>query len=57
MATRRRSGASLADYGVEPRLDAEGAVAWAPRPRESGDGSVLRGADHPFQPTGRLARP
>ena len=44
----------LADYGVEPRLDAEGAVAWAAAPAKSGDGGVLRGADDPFQPTGGL---
>ncbi len=44
----------LDDYAVEPRLDAEGAVAWAPAAAESGDRSVLRGRSDPFQPSGGL---
>ena len=47
-------GERLADYVVEPRLDADGAVAWAPAPERSGDTSVLRGAADPFQATGGL---
>ena len=47
-------GERLADYGIEPHLDAEGEVQWRPAPEKSGDPSVLRGADHPFQPTGGL---
>src|SRR4029077_3457303 len=34
----------LEAYAVEPRLDAEGAVAWAPAAAEYGDHSVLRAA-------------
>jgi phosphogluconate dehydratase len=45
---------ALDDYAVEPRLDAEGAVAWAPAASESGDSSVLREASDPFQPNGGL---
>ena len=41
-------------YAVEPRLDAEGAVAWAPAAAESGDRSVLREAGEPFQSNGGL---
>jgi phosphogluconate dehydratase len=44
----------LVDYAVEPRLDVEGAVTWTPAPAQSGDRSVLRGADDPFQSTGGL---
>jgi phosphogluconate dehydratase len=44
----------LDDYAVEPRLDAEGAVAWAPAAAESGDRSVLREASDPFQSNGGL---
>ena len=47
-------GERLADYAVEPRLDADGAVAWTPAPERSSDPSVLRGAADPFQPTGGL---
>ena len=47
-------GEGLADYTVEPRLDADGAVAWTPAPERSSDPSVLRGAADPFQPTGGL---
>jgi phosphogluconate dehydratase len=41
-------------YAVEPRLDADGAVAWSPAAAESGDRSVLREASEPFQPNGGL---
>ena len=47
-------GDCLAEYAIEPHLDAEGAVAWRAAPERSADPSVLRGADHPFQPTGGL---
>src|SRR5580693_9174025 len=47
-------GESLADYAVEPHLDAGGAVTWTPAPASSGDTSVLRGAADPFQATGGL---
>ena len=47
-------GDRLADYTIEPHLDADGAVAWRAAPERSGDPSVLRGADDPFQPTGGL---
>src|SRR6201998_2484028 len=41
-------------YAVEPRLDPDGAVAWAPAAVESGDRSVLREASDPFQSNGGL---
>jgi phosphogluconate dehydratase len=44
----------LGDYAVEPNLDAEGAVRWAPAATQSGDRSVLREARDPFQPNGGL---
>src|SRR5271165_2764057 len=47
-------GCGLDGYAVEPGLDAEGGLAWRESPERSGDPSVLRGADHPFQPTGGL---
>ncbi len=47
-------GDRLADYVIEPHLDADGAVAWRAAPERSGDPAVLRGADDPFQPTGGL---
>ena len=47
-------GERLADYGVEPRLEADGEIAWVDAPKESGDSSVLRGVAEPFQPTGGL---
>jgi len=47
-------GEGLGDYAVEPRLNAGGAVEWAPAAEQSGDASVLRGAADPFQPTGGL---
>ena len=47
-------GERLADYAVEPHLDAAGDIHWRPAPEELGDSSVLRGAADPFQPTGGL---
>ena len=47
-------GERLADYAVEPRLGADGEIAWVESPTESGDASVLRGAAEPFQATGGL---
>jgi phosphogluconate dehydratase len=47
-------GDSLAEYAVEPHLDADGAIAWTPAPDRSGDPTVLRGAADPFQATGGL---
>jgi len=47
-------GERLGDYAVEPRLAADGSVAWVAAADNSGDPSVLRGAAEPFQPTGGL---
>src|SRR5271166_1249509 len=47
-------GERLADYAIEPHLDAGGEVRWRPAPDKTGDPSVLRGVDDPFQPTGGL---
>ncbi len=47
-------GERLGDYAVEPRLAADGSVAWVAAADNSGDASVLRGAAEPFQPTGGL---
>ncbi len=47
-------GERLADYAVEPHLDAAGEVRWRPAADKTGDPNVLRGADDPFQPTGGL---
>src|SRR5579871_6340081 len=47
-------GDRLAEYAIEPHLDAEGAVAWRAAPHRSGDASVLRGTAEPFQATGGL---
>jgi phosphogluconate dehydratase len=44
----------LEAYAVEPRLDAEGAVAWSPAAAETGDRDVLREARDPFQTNGGL---
>jgi phosphogluconate dehydratase len=45
---------ALADYAVEPHLDAEGGVTFAPAVTQSGDRNVLREARDPFQPNGGL---
>ena len=47
-------GERLSDYAIEPHLGADGEVRWRPAPEKSGDPSVLRAADDPFQPTGGL---
>ena len=47
-------GERLVDYAIEPHLDDAGEVQWRPAASKSGDASVLRGADDPFQPTGGL---
>lgn len=56
------AGPGLHRYAVEPRLAESGvgsgagagAVEWVPGPTESGDTSVLRGADAPFSADGGL---
>ncbi|WP_052336188.1 phosphogluconate dehydratase [Nocardioides alkalitolerans] len=52
------AGPGLFRYAVEPRLvesgAGAGAVEWVAGPTESGDTSVLRGADAPFSPDGGL---
>jgi phosphogluconate dehydratase len=47
-------GQNLADYAIEPHLGDAGELQWRPAPEESGDPSVLRRADNPFQATGGL---
>ena len=47
-------GEGLGDYVVEPALDEDGDVVWRDGAEKSGDETVLRGADKPFQPTGGL---
>ena len=47
-------GQRLADYAIEPYLAVGGEVRWRPAPEATGDPSVLRGMDDPFQPTGGL---
>ncbi len=47
-------GAGLAAYATEPFLDAEGHVKWLPAAEASGDETVLRAINNPFQPTGGL---
>jgi phosphogluconate dehydratase len=47
-------GEGLQDYLVEPALGADGQIVWREAAPESGDRSVLRGGDNPFQPTGGL---
>ena len=44
----------MAAYGTLPALGADGALAWAPLPAESGDPTIVRKADAPFSPTGGL---
>jgi len=48
-------GDGLEAYASEPGLDADGNLIWRPAAAASGDESVLRGVNHPFQPTGGLA--
>jgi phosphogluconate dehydratase len=47
------AGEGLARYREEPVLD-NGALAWRPVPRQSGDDRVLRPAAKPFSPDGGL---
>ncbi|RZS58707.1 phosphogluconate dehydratase [Sphaerotilus mobilis] len=44
----------MAAYGTLPALGADGALAWAPLPTESGDESIVRKAAVPFSATGGL---
>ncbi|MFY7064891.1 phosphogluconate dehydratase [Nocardiopsis changdeensis] len=46
-------GRGLSAYRQVPRLD-DGTLSWVDGPKESGDTSVLRGADDPFAPDGGL---
>jgi phosphogluconate dehydratase len=47
-------GTGLAAYASEPRLGPDKRVSWVPGAETSGDESVLRGRQNPFQPTGGL---
>src|ERR1700722_620081 len=47
-------GDGLGDYVVEPGLGAEGEIVWREPAKTSGDESVLRSAEKPFQATGGL---
>jgi phosphogluconate dehydratase len=47
-------GERLADYAIEPYLDGAGEIRWRSAAEKTGDPSVLRGVDDPFQPTGGL---
>jgi phosphogluconate dehydratase len=47
-------GEGLQDYLVEPGLGPDGGIVWRDAAAASGDTSVLRGSDNPFQPTGGL---
>jgi phosphogluconate dehydratase len=47
-------GDGLADYVVEPGLGSDGQIVWREAAKASGDESVLRGGDNPFQRTGGL---
>ncbi len=51
---RTVAGTGLAAYATEPMLDADRHVKWVPAAASSGDESVLRGRQKPFQPTGGL---
>jgi phosphogluconate dehydratase len=48
------AGIGLQAYATEPRLDAAGQISWVPAEAASGDESVLRGTQNPFQATGGL---
>ena len=48
------AGRGLAAYTRVPELDGDGALAWRPVGKESGNRGVLRGADEPFRPDGGL---
>src|ERR1700722_6996051 len=47
-------GTGLTAYANEPKLDADQRVSWVPGAEKSGDETVLRGRQTPFQPTGGL---
>jgi phosphogluconate dehydratase len=47
-------GTGLAAYANEPKLDADKRISWVPGAEKSGDETVLRGRQNPFQPTGGL---
>ena len=47
-------GNGLADYVTEPGLGENGEVVWREPAARSHDETVLRGVEHPFQPTGGL---
>ena len=47
-------GKGLEGYLIEPKLDANGGLAWREAAKTSGDESVLRGCGNAFQPTGGL---
>ncbi len=44
----------MAAYGTLPAMGADGALAWAPVPAESGDETIVRKATAPFSATGGL---
>jgi len=48
------AGPGLARYAQVPSLDAAGALAWTPVPKESGNRGVLRAVSEPFRPDGGL---
>lgn len=48
------AGPGLSRYRNEPVLDEDGALTWRPAATESGDRSILRGWDEPFQPDGGI---
>ncbi|WP_116970007.1 phosphogluconate dehydratase [Blastomonas sp. UPD001] len=48
------SGQSLLDYAVEPVLDAEGALGFAPSPEVTRDEAMLRPVSAAFQPDGGM---
>jgi phosphogluconate dehydratase len=47
-------GTGLTAYATEPMLDGAGGVKWVPATEKSGDETVLRSHQNPFQPTGGL---
>ena len=47
-------GTGLSGYTVEPKLGADGAVAFTKAAEQTGNPQILRGTADPFQPTGGL---
>jgi phosphogluconate dehydratase len=47
-------GQGLRGYAAEPGLAADGALEWRPAAEKTGNDSILRGANAPFQATGGL---